>query len=819
MMIKTLNLTSFGRFKDREVNLDEGINLIYGPNEAGKSTIQNFITGMLYGFLDYKGQNRRKYGPLQDRYKPWTGERYFGIMEYLVDGDTYRIERNFDNTLHDVKVYKNGRDITLSFEQNKQRERLFAQQHLGLGPRAFINTLSIGQLGSKTEDTLIDEVKTKLINMQNSGNQDLSIQRAKDALQRQLDSIGSLKASKKELGQIVVKIEELEGQLDRARQNRQRIDQLSQLRDESLNKLKRLRAVRASLKLDRINQYKDQQMRLKEKLEGFRLRNEIDVSQRDYLLDCKRQIELETIQKNQLEDTRKQLIQDSQSLEDSLEAYREYRNLRDEDITLYNLYRSNLDDLDREIAEVNGQLGDLEQVPSQDDMASALEKHLTSCKRLIKKRSRALIYSILSLGLGAALFLYSSSNPLFRVPSLGMLLPAVLFMIRCILLSKSIGQRSKTIDEAKGQMAALEGSRHAALDRESLYKRTLDGLLFKQNQLQASLSSITPRLPKTITQDYSFEAMDRLKNDFSSYKHMVAKLDEIMLKLEDLEGQIDRIKNRIAVKKEMIDSMLSPWDVDVEGYLKYCEAHENYLEYKRLQDMISQVTDNEDLGQLLKEAALGDIQGPGNSLSAAQLQLEIDGLSKDIIENEQQIRMLEAKYVDMAQLEEDLEILVEKRRTIEKQKKALEFALNKIIEVSNKIQREFAPQLNHEISNIMGLITEGRYTRVRIDEDLNVMTEVPETRQIKNVANLSSGTVDQFYLGLRIALAKMMAEGRQLPLMMDDSFVQYDDLRLKKAMEFLIVLGQQQQIMIFTCQNREKDILDSLGAKYNYIAL
>ena len=50
MKIKTLNLHAFGRFKNTTIEVLDGFNLIFGPNEAGKSTIQAFIEGMFFGF-------------------------------------------------------------------------------------------------------------------------------------------------------------------------------------------------------------------------------------------------------------------------------------------------------------------------------------------------------------------------------------------------------------------------------------------------------------------------------------------------------------------------------------------------------------------------------------------------------------------------------------------------------------------------------------------------------------------------------------------------------------------------------------------------
>ena len=69
MKIKTLILTSFGKFKDRVIEVDDGFNLVYGENEAGKSTVQHFIEGMLFGF--YKPyRKKRTYSEDFERFKP-----------------------------------------------------------------------------------------------------------------------------------------------------------------------------------------------------------------------------------------------------------------------------------------------------------------------------------------------------------------------------------------------------------------------------------------------------------------------------------------------------------------------------------------------------------------------------------------------------------------------------------------------------------------------------------------------------------------------------------------------------------------------------
>ena len=107
MKIKTLHLIAFGKFKQTTIELDDGFNLIYGPNEAGKSTIQAFIEGMFFGF--YKPyRKRRTYSEAVEQYKPLYSEQYRGAMIYVDEmGREIRIERDFLKERDGVRLFDN----------------------------------------------------------------------------------------------------------------------------------------------------------------------------------------------------------------------------------------------------------------------------------------------------------------------------------------------------------------------------------------------------------------------------------------------------------------------------------------------------------------------------------------------------------------------------------------------------------------------------------------------------------------------------------------------------------------------------------------
>ena len=93
MKIDYLQINGFGKLKDRLIDLDDGINIIYGENEAGKSSLLKFTSSMLYG------ANKLKMGKDisdQERFVPWSGEEYSGKIRYkLSNGEEYEVFRDF----------------------------------------------------------------------------------------------------------------------------------------------------------------------------------------------------------------------------------------------------------------------------------------------------------------------------------------------------------------------------------------------------------------------------------------------------------------------------------------------------------------------------------------------------------------------------------------------------------------------------------------------------------------------------------------------------------------------------------------------------
>ncbi len=170
MIIKDIQLTNFGKFHHKDMLLEPGLNIIYGENEAGKTTIHTFIRGMLFGIEKQRGKASGK--DLYSKYEPWEDpSNYQGMMRIENEGVTYRIERNFNRQNKSFKVINEDAGIELS---SGEIDRLF----MGLDESCYYNTISISQLGSVTDKELEVILKNYAANLGTTKSMEIDIKAA-----------------------------------------------------------------------------------------------------------------------------------------------------------------------------------------------------------------------------------------------------------------------------------------------------------------------------------------------------------------------------------------------------------------------------------------------------------------------------------------------------------------------------------------------------------------------------------------------------------------------------------------------------------------
>lgn len=169
------------------------------------------------------------------------------------------------------------------------------------------------------------------------------------------------------------------------------------------------------------------------------------------------------------------------------------------------------------------------------------------------------------------------------------------------------------------------------------------------------------------------------------------------------------------------------------------------------------------------------------------------------------------RQIHLENLREELEegnVPSEKQKNLQIRQEALLLAEKRLQEVSKGMTQSFGDSLNRRASEILGEITDGRYTRLLIDGQLN-MTLFENGRRIP-LGQVSVGTAEQVYFAFRMAAVGLLYK-ESMPVILDDTFAFYDEKRLESALKWLS--KQQRQVIIFTCQRREAEILARLRKK------
>ena len=139
---------------------------------------------------------------------------------------------------------------------------------------------------------------------------------------------------------------------------------------------------------------------------------------------------------------------------------------------------------------------------------------------------------------------------------------------------------------------------------------------------------------------------------------------------------------------------------------------------------------------------------------------------------------------------------------LERTNLAITYAQSALETALQELQRRFAPDITRRAEYYLSRLTGGVYDRITIDDDLTVLAARSSESTLRTAAWRSEGTGDQIYLALRLAVWEVLSPGS--PLILDDALVRFDQLRMERAMELLEELSENRQIILFSCQDRER---------------
>lgn len=347
-------------------------------------------------------------------------------------------------------------------------------------------------------------------------------------------------------------------------------------------------------------------------------------------------------------------------------------------------------------------------------------------------------------------------------------------------------------------------------------------------EMQEEADRLTQRKDEVLSQ-YGVEDLydlTRLENDIQTLKKTLAECQV------DLEKRIQRqqvIQTQVEDKTSELFSQLSMFEPT--GSLEAAQALVNELDNQReqLSNLLAQAqmleANQSDLEKSYSLAELQDLRSDIEkqlenvdltSDTTEELEEELGQINDRLHEIDKEISKTETEVIEryrgkanVSQIRSQLAYHEEKERKWQQVYDDLERAEKYLEEAFGEMQTGFSPIVNEKTSENFSKLTGGKYSEVKVSKDFDVSIEDHETQDLQLWEYMSTGTIDQIYLSLRLAISEIIAEEEgQLPLFLDDVFAQYDDGRAKNGLTMLAELSEQKgdhQILLFTCHQRIAD--------------
>ncbi len=225
MKINKIQVNGFGNIVGKNFDFSDGINLIRGNNENGKSTLVYFIKSMLYGI------NRNKAGENfseSERFNPWQSTDFSGKMEYTIKDKKYSTFRDFNR--NNSKVFdESGNDITGEYNKDKSRGVELGFAHFGIDEETFFNSAFVSQGDVTVDSNEQKDIIQKLTNVIQSGDEAVSYDKAQERLRKiLLDEVGTERTRNKPINVVTRGIEAYEKTKDELIINREKNEDVSE---------------------------------------------------------------------------------------------------------------------------------------------------------------------------------------------------------------------------------------------------------------------------------------------------------------------------------------------------------------------------------------------------------------------------------------------------------------------------------------------------------------------------------------------------------------------------------------------------------------
>lgn len=699
MKIKNIKVNAYGNIENKVINLEEGINIIHGANESGKSTLLNYIISIFYGISRNKdGKALSDY----EKYKPWNSNEFSGRISYkLENGEKYEIFRDFNKK--NPKIYNDKlEDISDRFETDKKDGSKFFIEQMGIDKQMYLSTVVSTQeevrLDEKNQNMLIQ----KIANLAGTGEDNVSYKKALIKLQEKIrDEIGTNKTSQKPINIIEKEIVEINNKIVETEKYRNRKYEIDAEKEQILFELKELEQQKQILQ--------ELQNSMKSEEET---KNRLEIREKNRKDNIAKINEL-TNQKNTINAESERVQSAKNHLQDIIKGHKE-----------------NIEKLNSEIEKI------------------ANEKEETQ-----EKEKPSILFIVITVVLAIALICSIILIKNYIVSGiLGVAIIAnIVFYV--------INNNKQKVNKAKLR---------EKINQEKQYKR--EKLENQKQQIIANVNTTEKELEK------QEEEEKQVNSELSMLKGQIILLEKNNEKItEEIEQDNKAIKEESNKNKQQIIEKYK--DKNINDLL-YINDYQNYI--SKIEETIN-----------------------NNRIRIKGLEIEYNTIVPQLDE--------------MVVLEEKREADKEKLAELREKESIINIAIENLMDAYEEMKTTITPKFTKNLSESIQKISSNKYNKVTINDENGMIIENNRGEYVEAI-KLSTGTIDQLYLALRLSMIDELSK-ENLPIILDESFAYSDNNRLKNMLQYLTSDLNNHQTIIFTCTDREQKMLEEMNIPYNVVEL
>ena len=779
MKINKIFIGAFGGLKNYTLSLNDGLNVIFGENENGKSTVMAFIKMMFYG--SGKKVQQLSASP-RVKYAPWNGDNMCGKIYFEHNGTQYCIEREFRRSDSTDRVTLLNLDLgTSETAPCDAGIRFFGLSSAAFEKSCFISTPDI----SSKDGAAAGELDGKLSNLALTGDEATSYQTVASRLEGAREKLIS-KSGK--TGSYIKKLsfaENLKEELEKAKISAKRRSELTGRADElkrrysvlkeEYDKVKSVADREADIRnLDKIREY----LAVKKELD----RQISELTADDGKIADETFVKTVSFALNRYDQQKQKTDRLSEEAEQISAAIELSRGGNTENL------KSESERLTAEYNEISSRKSELY------DNIEHTKEHLLSSKLLIKNsKASGRIPMLLLVALGAAAAVTGIVIAILIKSFIiaGAFIGGGTAAILCgILTNRSAGRRREKL---KSDYSASE-------TRLKLLGKELEDAENRLREIEKRRIDITT----TLNTDDALRSRRteelKIKNELIKIER--GKQDGMLCDLLKLFGKYRPAADENEVRRELTG---------------LSEKAEKLKAVKQRLTYISR-----DIGGISYEAAeqklktLAFTQNDTVDFNAAREKAESLRAEITDIMTETSAVITELK-TGFAAMRDPIDIARELKSAETELTAQKEFydtagvALTVLGESLTEVRRSYGSTLEKRAAEIFSGLTHGKYCALNISRTLDMTAEQTDVFGTRELGYLSSGTVDQAYLSLRLAISELISSDEDLPVFMDDVLSQYDDIRTADAIGFLAEHFKLRQGVLFTCHGAVCKAADAAG--------